>query len=471
MGKRFLKIFLNYLPTTVFSLVSIVPLLACPWVNGTASVLITFYVNAVIFIVGITFAQKNYPISIDMMVWTFLYFFMFFAPTVQYLYGVYPWSGNLTDTECLLANILISVFSASYILGKFLGQKIRVKRSPFAKKREPFITSKFVFGETARYLLIYACVGLAIYSLFQTGFTKIIVSRDDAVAAFYKGSNSAIALIVDISIPAFLAYCACEAAQHFRKGKKELITFIILTVCLLVSCFPTSIPRYKAAAIYLTLGILICPWVQKHNLFFWAFVIALFFAFPILSSFRHELDITLFNKIFSGQFLVAYTKGDYDAYRMFVSSIRYIEANGLVYGRQLAGVLLFFVPSAIWPNKPGGSGSFLIETELGPDAFSNVSCPLVAEGMLNFGIIGVILFAIILGFLSEKCDSLYWLDADEKRKFSPYLFLMFLFFFLLRGDLLSSYAYAFGFMFIGYVLKVLRPVGGYKKERYEYLEE
>ena len=136
-----------------------------------------------------------------------------------------------------------------------------------------------------------------------------------------------------------------------------------------------------------------------------------------------------------------YLSGHYDAYQNTVSAFNYVAEYGITWGKQLLGAALFFVPRAIWPNKPIGTGAMLMQ-ELDQFYFTNVSASLMLEGYINFGIIGIILFGFIAGFVGHTLDHAYW---KEKRKWALirviYPFTIFQFFFMLRGDLNSSWAF------------------------------
>ena len=76
--------------------------------------------------------------------------------------------------------------------------------------------------------------------------------------------------------------------------------------------------------------------------------------------------------------------------------------------------------------------------------------------IIIYAITGVLLFGFILGMLLTKLDNKYlsYLKNNSNTKvFSPYLFLIFLLFFMLRGDLLSGFAYTCGFIVTGAILK------------------
>ncbi len=134
---------------------------------------------------------------------------------------------------------------------------------------------------------------------------------------------------------------------------------------------------------------------------------------------------------------------------MLVRTIIYVNFHGITWGNQLLGSLLFFIPRKFWPQKPIGSGH-TIATDLGWD-FTNVSCPYIGEGYINFGILGVILFAITLAVLTKFGDVAYKKSVYSNSKEITIIELVYPFsigflFFILRGDLLSSLSYYIGFM-------------------------
>jgi hypothetical protein len=73
------------------------------------------------------------------------------------------------------------------------------------------------------------------------------------------------------------------------------------------------------------------------------------------------------------------------------------------------------VPRKIWENKPISSGEFignyLRDTYGNKYSFTNLSNPYVSEGYLNFGILGVIMFAIFLAFFMSRMTN--WVNGDN----------------------------------------------------------
>jgi hypothetical protein len=140
---------------------------------------------------------------------------------------------------------------------------------------------------------------------------------------------------------------------------------------------------------------------------------------------------------------------DYDAWSSLCRVVQYADTHGSTNGKQLMGVALFFVPRSVWPSKPIGSGAYLFN-ELGL-GFNNVACTFLAEGYINFGIIGSLVFASLIAVVIARYDGWYWRRGGRIRFTLPRLFYFVsigMLFFILRGDLLSSFAYTVGFAFI-----------------------
>ncbi|HTN17700.1 MAG TPA: hypothetical protein VL092_08470, partial [Chitinophagaceae bacterium] len=132
-----------------------------------------------------------------------------------------------------------------------------------------------------------------------------------------------------------------------------------------------------------------------------------------------------------------------DAYASLQHTLQYVHTNGILWGRQLLTTLLFFIPRKVWPGKSVGSGSLVNPPKPGSD-FANFSSPLFAEGFLDFHMIGALGITALCAWLWSRYDRYYWQKPDNdflKMVYPAYLGLAF---FMLRGDLLSSFAYTVG---------------------------
>ncbi len=135
-----------------------------------------------------------------------------------------------------------------------------------------------------------------------------------------------------------------------------------------------------------------------------------------------------------------------DIFRTFESiptSIAYVEEAGSTAGSQLFGNLLFFIPREWWPDKSIGTGAFL--AQYSGAVFTNVACTLQCEAIVNFGFLGVPLFAYGYARILRAIDNLYSLMVSKGEPNLHliqviYPFLHGLVFFMTRGDLLSPLA-------------------------------
>ena len=439
---------------TVLVLFVLLPLEVVQYREKSTLCILSFVLNGFIFLFGMFYTRRKQSISMGIVYWIFMFFFMYFAPLIQYLKSKFPWRGSFTEDEILMTNFVVLLFNISFLLGRIAAKKIRIKGFRGFKVSE-FICSDFSFSRKARAIMTLLACLVTGYSFAKTGLLGIVVARVQATQVFYSGNNSAVEMIVESVIPAFMAYVVAEAAQNVSAKREKPWRFLLLVLCILVCFFPTSLPRYKTITIYGTVFLVMFPSLKKGTKFFWIFVLALFFAFPIMNGFRHMLSMEGLREVFDDGVLSVYTDADYDAYRMLASAISYARNYGAEWGFPLLGALLFFVPRSVWPTKPGGSGAMLIRAELGADTVSNVSCPFIGEGYLNFGLVGMLLFGLFMGIWIYRLDRYYWHCHKDKDYvvFSPYLFIVFMLFFMLRGDLLSSFAYLCGFIVTGYLLR------------------
>ena len=107
--------------------------------------------------------------------------------------------------------------------------------------------------------------------------------------------------------------------------------------------------------------------------------------------------------------------------------------------------LLFWFPRAIWEGKGVASGQLLGEYMEQKHAMwmTNISFPIISEGYIDFGILGVVIFATIFAIFSSKLDTIL---HNTKKPSLLFLSIMvsFSFVFIMRGPLLSSFAYTVG---------------------------
>jgi hypothetical protein len=258
---------------------------------------------------------------------------------------------------------------------------------------------------------------------------------------------------------------------YVKKVKKTKNFYIILfiTIALLILVIgiknPLTEKRNALGPIYITIIFLLIPKLLNTN---FKILIFLFFSmiivFPTVSLITHSsysLDQMLNNpkliykQIGSHGIVNTFTTLNYDAYTNFSATIEYVEGNHLSYGHQLSGGLFFFVPRKIWTNKPVSSGEFIgnyLRVNYGkPGSFTNLSNPFISEGYLNFGLLGIILFAILLAFFMTRMVN--WINGDNPLKIAASFYASIHLIFFLRGDFTNGYA----FLLASFIVILLIP--------------
>jgi hypothetical protein len=137
-----------------------------------------------------------------------------------------------------------------------------------------------------------------------------------------------------------------------------------------------------------------------------------------------------------------YFSTNYDAWANIYTTVEMVGRQGIHWGRQLLGGILFFVPSALWHAKPLATGiaigNYLIANY--SMWFTNLSAPVIAEGYIDFGAVGVALYAVGLAWLVTGMNRF---DAAGRKwaSFPMAVYGAFFLMFALRGSLMIAIAY------------------------------
>ena len=385
---------------------------------------------------------QKHAFSMAMMHWCFCLLFFFFAVLVQYTNDAFPWVKYRDDEILVTTNFILFLWT----IGIWIGQHIK------KTKKYPVSIKKIDCTKYAKICVVLMSL-IAFWRIKTVGFTDLL-ARSTAES---KANYDSISMLVDHTMQAG-AYMVCIISIIAFKQIKKLWPYALCCTVLMVIAYPPSgMARYAAAAIYFGILLTFSDKLREGRLFIFIFMGSFSIILPLLNAFRllsfDNVDIiTTLSKVihnFSNEWLA----GDYDAYTMLTLAVQDIQENGILWGRQLIGGILFFVPRSLWKDKPVGTGH-QIATNLHWN-FTNLSCPLPAEAIMNFGYIGVIVFAIVIGYIVKEVDNSYWnIKKRSKNKMEFYsLELLYpvstiFFFYMCRGDFMSSYSYVMAYIMV-----------------------
>jgi len=208
---------------------------------------------------------------------------------------------------------------------------------------------------------------------------------------------------------------------------------------------PIGIPRSLTGALYIPLVMM--AFMPRYNSKYAQIVVIIFailFLAPLADVFRfinsqqEQIDL-------GSNFNIDYLfSGHFDA---FHNLAQIVELHYKSEKWQVIGILLFWVPRDLWEGKPN-STAFDFADYAGFSA-DNVSFPLPAEFLVDFGVWGVAVGMLLTGFLYRRLD-MFLSKPQRPGSLSAYLFEMshleisILGLYLLRGSVLTSFAFTVG---------------------------
>lgn len=396
-------------------------------------------------VIMIVLEAARTPFSLQLAHWVFVYIFFFAAPLVQYKIGVFPWKEltSLNVNVLLYTNLAILLWCLTWIA-------FRLLQIPVLDR------TAIPTGIRVSTLGIWLSLGLAllatVYLLITVGLGSLLTRADDYNASL---GISSVGLVIERVFRSLPAAAVAGALLFFRRRNKPLMLRLAVLVVsfglLMIADFPLGTARYVVGAVFIGVFLtLFGRYLRTGWPLVFLLTVGLLLVFPLLSTMRYVRkpgDVITYLSDFNllGPSLAT---GDFDAYSMVAYTIQYVqEGPGITYGKQLAGALLFFVPRSLWPDKPVGSG-FTVAVDSGLN-FNNVSSSPIAEGLINFGWVGVVLLAFVLCWLFGIADASFRRAMREEDEDSfvgvIYPFWIGLVFFLLRGDMLSATAFVVAF--------------------------
>lgn len=432
----------------------------------------SFWARSMPLPIGLTFAITGFwaivriltdfaPYSLNKMHWYFILVFMVIAPALHYLSGWSAWGYPLADDVILRANVIVILWCGFYEVGRLLpGLRSKAKR-----RERRYFTLDVPDSSAFRFVLLALSVVAFGALVALVGFSSLAVRGE----ASLDGENNPLFTVLNILLRAIPAISTVILLlQMKRSGQARKTTDWFVLVCLLtmtvIANNPVSMSRFWTAAVYLGMVIAALPesWLRNGR-FDLVVIVGLLVVFPIMSAFKTMTFETFLAQrdLLSNLDLAASFKSiDFDAHSLLCRVLLYCDTEGFACGRQLLSVVFFFVPRAVLPIKGTPTGE-LVSSAQG-QWFTNLSAPIMSEGYIDFGILGVGAYAVAFGWFMGALDDRFWLETDHDRGpvsfFMPIYLVCFGFvIYIMRGALQPTFLRLMGFLL--FVLLLYAAVG------------
>jgi hypothetical protein len=387
----------------------------------------------------------------DIIVFIFNWLFLDLAPKVQLMSmpqrlintsTVTVDGVAVTNLVCALFMIAFTVF---YALFSRRGENPQPTAAAPVKSRHGFNAG----AVKPRQEFTAGGVGLALVVCFAV----VAVAAPHAYRAVENSEAASPASLVMNRFLLFLPSATLLILLHetVRSGRKLLFSrvcvLLLLFLLVVATVNPYTEKRNALGPMYLgLLLVLFQNWFATGTRRLLLLVGSMVLIFPAITIFTHNkqqavADVSFSQ--FSDQIADHYFSVNYDSWANIYTAVEIVKVHGMQWGHQLLGSLLFFVPSSIWSSKPLATGIFLADYLISNYSmwFTNLSAPLAAEGYLDFGPAGVVLYACILALFVSFLNRLA-LRRDRWVAFPMAIYGSVFLMIVLRGSLMIAVGFA-----------------------------
>lgn len=341
----------------------------------------------------------------DFFVMLFVYIFMGLGPTVQMRSDRLSLTTPGMDYALDLPTAhIVWLGVATYEVGRLTAAWLSARRGV-----DPTAEPAPVTGVTMRRSIALVAFGLLLsaYYLNAVGPAAILSSRDAA----YEARSAAWAdpavrsIVYALAIYPLLVGVGALAQLRRRAGgssRRWLTVVAVLAVAVLaVVVNPISSARYTLGTVCFAVAVYFGALATRARtrLTMLAALGGFVFLFPLADAFRRPEGVDLARAGFFEEYA---GNPDYDSFWQVANAWSFTVDGFVEPGRQALGVLLFWVPRALWPDKPVDTGILLAQYR--GYTVENLSAPLWAELLVNGGLLGVGLGFLLVGALLHRLD-------------------------------------------------------------------
>jgi hypothetical protein len=395
---------------------------------------------------------KGEPRLFEMMFWCYTYIFLGLAPMAQLREDFWPTSVPRIDgTYVAAAALIVLVGCGAFLSGAGFDSVASVRRRRNAERSYDVVKQVFTISYARTVVLSVIAIVIDIYFLSKIGWTIFLQSRTEVFTSLNDAWGASSTFPIMRGAAATAPLVAFLALIRFRREAKSArmrgvnissivmssntVLLVVVGIILAVVMNPISNARYFSGTAILSVATAFGLVATRQRFRFTAcgFVVGMLLIFPLADAFRvsDQGELKSTNPI---QLLLA---GDYDSFAQLMNGYLVGARDGIVPFKQFSGVLLFWVPRALWAGKPMDTGPYIAQGR--GYFFTNLSAPLWIELYLNGSWLLLAVGMFALGFALHRWDTR--LIAELTRYRMPSLLgciLPFYMMILLRGSLLQA---------------------------------
>jgi oligosaccharide repeat unit polymerase len=357
------------------------------------------------------------PNWLDLSLYGYIYTWLALAPFIQLFAGENPLKIAVGPNQLQAQAVIVLCGLIAFDLGALWARQRGQKDDLYSAEPAGTRQTAPVWALDRRRVTLLALVSLALTPFFINalgGLGSLFASRDARyetlqTAGLYteesKGGGAWLSSIASV-LPFLSLYALIVLLIMMPTLRKIALLWALLALSVVANLIlnnPISSSRFWFLVVMLSI-VYVTAWAQRPG---GVRVIATLFVggsvvlFPYLDLFRNG-NATLQVRSVTAFFT---QKTDYDSLVQVGNSWALVQSYGIDVGRQMSGVVAFFVPRSFWPNKPIDTGSVLARYINYPN--ENLSAPLWGEFYVNFGISGVILGFGLAGYFAQKATHRY----------------------------------------------------------------
>jgi len=330
------------------------------------------------------------------------------GPIAQLTLGEVAWGDTtvLADRGRVWSALGVSVVA---ILMFWIGDR-------FCRARDRRAQSVAGSASVRRVLVLILVISLAIVGYVAVrglGFSTFFASRIERGSAVEQagvsieqvgGAKYALYSVLPPALAVTVALLSVFQLQRIWRAKRRLSVVYAVTLLggvagMIVFANPLSATRFITLTAFGSLALaLLRPRSVRSGFVFLALgICGTLLIYPLANVFRYE------NSSIGEVTKQTFVSPDFDGFQQVVNSIGYIEAHGYSWGHQILSALLFFVPRSAWDGK--AETASVEVAEWAGYSFTNLSLPVHAELNLQFGLPGVVIGMLALGYIASKIDN------------------------------------------------------------------